>query len=378
MGRLAAEAVQAGALGFTTSRTVAHRSSDGRHTPSLTATADELLGIARAVGATGQGVFQAVADLVDVDAEFSLLRAVAEVSGRPLSISTLQRPEQPADNFRRLLGLIDDAAADGLEIRGQVASRPVGLILSLEGKVHPLVMAPTYQAIAARPLAERVAELRRAEVRDAVLAELADPATDLVGRLGQVFAWGDTPRYDPDPSDALDVAAAYDALLADDGRGTLYVPIMNFVAGDLSAVREMLVHPRTVPGLGDAGAHCTMICDASFPTHLLQYWGRDVADEQRLPVEWIVQQQAAATAALVGLHDRGVLAPGRRADVNLIDLDALAIGSPEMLYDLPAGGKRLVQRVEGYRATLVAGEVIRQDGEDTGALPGSLVRGARG
>ncbi|MCD9624479.1 N-acyl-D-amino-acid deacylase family protein [Rhabdothermincola salaria] len=377
MGRLAAEAIEAGALGFTTSRTIAHRSVDGRPTPSLTATADELLGIARAVGATGKGVFQAVADLVDVDVEFALLRAMAEVSGRPLSITTLQRAEQSPDAYRRLLELIAAAAADGLEVRGQVASRPVGLVLSLEGRLHPLVASPTYQAMAERPLSERVAELRRPEVRERVLGELADPATDIVGRLGPTFAFGDEPRYDPRPADRLDLAAAYDALLADEGRGVLYVPIMNFTDGDLAAVREMLVHPRTVPGLGDAGAHCTMICDASFPTHLLQYWGRDVAEDQRLGVEWVVARQAAATAALVGLGDRGTLQVGKRADVNLIDLDALTLHNPEMRYDLPAGGKRLVQRVDGYRATIVAGEVVRADGEDTGALPGQLVRGAR-
>jgi N-acyl-D-aspartate/D-glutamate deacylase len=377
MGRLAAEAVVAGALGFSTSRTVAHRSTDGRPTPSLTAGADELLGIARAVGATGRGVFQAVADFDDLDGEFALLRAMAEVGGRPLSITTLQRPDQPVDAYRRLLDLIDAAAAAGLEIRGQVASRPVGLILSLEGRVHPLLGSSTYRSLAGRPHAEMVAELGRPEVRAAVLAELADPATDLLARLGPAFALGTEPRYDPRPEEALDLADAYDVLVADGGTGTLYVPVMNYAEGDLRAVREMLVHRRTVPGLGDAGAHCTMICDASFPTHLLSYWGRDVAEEQRLPVEWIVAQQCAATAALVGLGDRGVLVPGRRADVNLIDLDALGFGRPEMLHDLPAGGKRLVQRPTGYRATLVAGRVVMSDGEPTGELPGTLVRGAR-
>ncbi len=377
MGRLAAEAIVAGALGFSTSRTVAHRSSDGRPTPSLTAGAAELLGIAKAVGETGRGVFQAVADFDDLEGEFALLRAMAEVGRRPLSITTLQRPDQPADAYRGLLDLIEAASREGLEIRGQVASRPVGLILGLEGRVHPLLPSPTYQALADRPFDEMVAELLRPDTRATILTELSDPSMNLLGRLGPVFALGAEPRYDPEPGEALDMAGAYDMLVADGGRGTLYVPVMNYVEGDLSAVREMLVHPRTVPGLGDAGAHCTMICDASFPTHLLQYWGRDVDEDRRLPVEWIVQRQAAATAALVGLGDRGVLAPGRRADVNLIDLDDLGFGRPEMLHDLPAGGKRLVQRPTGYRATIVAGEVVMDDGAPTGALPGTLVRGAR-
>jgi hypothetical protein len=262
-------------------------------------------------------------------------------------------------------------------MRGQVAARPVGLIMRLDGRVHPLVMSPTYQEFAALPLESRAAELRRPEIREKVLAELTAPGANVLERFGVAFALGDPPRYDQRPEDALDLGAAYDTLLEDDGRGALYVPVMNFVGGDLAATREMLLHSLTVPGLGDAGAHCTMICDGSFPTYLLQYWTRDVAPEDRLPIEWAVKQQCADTAALVGLDDRGMLVPGRRADLNLIDFDELAIGAPEMLHDLPAGGKRLVQRAAGYRATVVAGEVVMRDGEATGARPGRLVRGAR-
>jgi N-acyl-D-aspartate/D-glutamate deacylase len=249
--------------------------------------------------------------------------------------------------------------------------------MSLEGRIHPLVMSATYQSLASLPLTERVAELRRPEIREKVLAEVGAPGANMIERFGSAFALGDPPRYDQHPEDALDLDAAYDALLADDGHGAIYVPVMNFVDGDLTATREMLVHPLTVPGLGDAGAHCTMICDGSFPTYMLQYWTRDVAAADRLPIEWAVKQQCADTAELVGLGDRGTLTPGRRADLNLIDYDALAIGAPEMLHDLPAGGKRLVQRASGYRATLVAGEVVMRDGEPTDARPGRLVRGAR-
>jgi N-acyl-D-aspartate/D-glutamate deacylase len=247
MGRLAAEAIEAGALGFTTSRTVAHRSADGRHTPSLTSTADELLGVARAIGATGKGVFEVVADLVDLDREFGLIRAIAEVSGRPLSLTTLQRPEFAPDEYRRILGLMEAAVADGVAMRGQVAARPVGLIMSLEGRVHPLVMSATYQSLAALPLAERVAELRRPEIRGKVLAEVGAPGANMIERFGSAFALGDPPRYDQRPEDALDLDAAYDALLADEGSGAIYVPVMNFVDGDLTATREMLTHPLTVP-----------------------------------------------------------------------------------------------------------------------------------
>jgi len=200
-----------------------------------------------------------------------------------------------------------------------------------------------------------------------------------------MFELSDPPRYDRGPDESLAAEAArrgvpvaelmYDALVADDGRGAIYVPIMNFEEGDLRAVRAMLAHPLTVPGLGDAGAHCTLICDASFPTFMLTYWGRDAPASERFPIEWVVQQQSAATAGLVGLHDRGVLAPGYRADVNIIDLDRLGVGQPQMLSDLPAGGRRLVQRAEGYVATYVAGTLVRSGDELTGALPGRLVRG---
>jgi N-acyl-D-aspartate/D-glutamate deacylase len=377
MGRLAAEGIEAGALGFTTSRTVAHKSSDGRHTPSLTAGADELLGIARAIGTTGKGVFGVVADLDDLRGEFALLRSMAETARRPMSITTLQRPGQPVHAYRDLLDLVDAANRDGVEMRSQVAARPVGLMLSLEGTVHPLLMAPTYQQLKHLPLEQLVAELRKPEVKARVLEELSAPGADLLERMRPAFALGTPPRYVQGPEEAIDLARAYDVLLEGGGTGIVYVPVMNFVEGDMAAVREMLVHPRSVPGLGDAGAHCTMICDASFCTYLLQYWTREAPEDQRLTPEWVVQQQAAATAATVGLRDRGVLAPGYRADLNLIDLDRVGITTTRMLHDLPAGGKRLVQHADGYRATIVAGEVIREDGEDTGALPGGLVRGAR-
>ncbi len=378
MGRLVAEGVEAGALGFTTSRTVAHKSVDGRMTPSLTATSDELLGIAQAMGATGKGVFQAVADLDDLQSEFAILRSMAETARRPLSITTLQRAGQPVDAYRRLLELVADANRDGVEIRSQVAARPVGLLLSLQGTVHPLLMSATYQQLKApppRPVRRRAAPPRGEGqgARRALRTRRQPARADDPGLRPRQRRPGTTSG----PSEAIDLARAYDVLLENGGTGVVYIPVMNYEQGDMAAVREMLVHPLSVPGLGDAGAHCTMICDASFATYLLQYWTREAPADQRLDVEWVVQQQAAATAATVGLHDRGVLAPGYRADINLIDLARVGITSTEMLHDLPAGGKRLVQRADGYRATIVAGEVIRQDGEDTGALPGRLVRGAR-
>ena len=377
MGSIAAEAVLAGAIGFSTSRTVAHRSADGRHTPSLTASRDELLGIARAIGATGLGVIEIVADLFDLDAEFALIREMAEVSGRPVSVSLLQRPEFAPDEYRRILQLIEEANAAGLRIVGQVAARPVGLIMSLEGRVNPLMPSPTYQSIAHLDLAERVTLLRDPARRERIISEIESTGSDMNGLARVMFELVEPIRYDQSLDESLDIASAYDVLLANDGNGRIYVPVMNYVEGNLQATREMIAHPNTVPGLGDAGAHCTMICDASFPTWMLQFWGRDVADDQRFALEWIVKQQAHDTAQAVGLEDRGTLQVGKRADINLIDLDELAVGVPEMLRDLPADGKRLVQRASGYRTTIVAGTIVMNDGVPTGELPGRLVRGAQ-
>lgn len=385
MGRLAREGIAAGALGFTTSRTVNHKSSDGRHTPSLTATQDELVGIAREIGAGGRGVIEAVADFVDLEAEFGLLRAMVEASGRPLSISTMQSDARP-DGWRQLLGLISEANERGLPMRGQVASRAVGVLMGLQSTTNPFVRTGAYQEIAALPLAEKVARWKAPDFRDALLAEMAAPDSFSLG-WGKLYQLGDPPNYEPSPEQSIAARAqregrspaelAYELMLERDGRELLYVPVNNYTSGNLDAVREMIMHPYTVPGLGDAGAHCGLLCDGSFPTFLLAHWGKD-RPAGRLPVEWLVKRQTSDTAELVGLHDRGVLAPGHKADLNVIDVDALGLTPPEIVHDLPAGGKRLVQRAGGYVATVVSGTVVMRDGEPTGALPGRLVRGAQG
>jgi len=383
MAELVAAGVRAGALGFTTSRTVNHRSADGRPTPSLTATADELLGIARGLGSTGTGVLQLVADLKDIDGEFDLIRSMAEASGRPLSITTLAEPHR--GSYRGLLDRIEAAQADGLPIRGQVASRPVGVLLGLEGSINPLLRSATYRSLADLPLAERVARLAEPETREAVAAEAADLS---FGSWDGIFPLGDPPDYDPGAERSIEAIAgrtgvapvevALDVLLEREGRGLLYLPFANYASRDFSAVREMLLHPHTVPGLGDAGAHCGTISDGSMPTYLIAHWGLGRAGGgEPLPLEWLVGQQTRETARLVGLEDRGVLAAGYRADLNLIDPDELGLLGPEIVADLPAGGKRYVQRATGYRATAVAGAVTFRDGEATGALPGRLVRGAQ-
>jgi N-acyl-D-aspartate/D-glutamate deacylase len=382
----ARQAVEAGALGFTTSRTMNHRSSRGELTPTLTAEANELLGIAAAIGESGLGVLQAVSDFVDVDAEFALFRRMAEVSGRPLSFTLLQ---ERRDVWRRQLELLAEANAAGVVMRAQVAPRAVGLLLGLECTLHPLLANPVYREVAALPLAERVAVMAapafRARVLEADSAPRSGAGRVLLG-FDDMYELGDPPNYEPRHTDSVAERArregrtpfdlAYDLLLTDGGRGMLYRPVLNYEDGNLDAAGEMLADDHSVVGLGDGGAHVGTICDASFPTTLLTLWGRD-RGHGRLPIPFLVHRQTAATARTVGLLDRGVIAPGFRADLNLIDWDRLAARRPELQYDLPAGGKRFVQRADGYAATIAGGQVTYERGEATGAFPGRLIRGAR-
>jgi N-acyl-D-aspartate/D-glutamate deacylase len=386
MGRLTAQAIEAGALGFTTSRTTKHRAADGRFTPSLTAADAELLGIAEAVATTGRGVLQCNSDFGD-DHELDLLRRMAQVSGRPLSFSLIQVDSAP-DRWRDLLAGVAAANAAGAALRVQVGARPIGVIFGLEATLNPFMMHPTYTKVAALPLAERVAELRRPEVRAALLAEQPDGgfAAFLARALGRTFELSDPPDYEPPVSASVAARAAaegrtvwellYDLVLADDGHALLYHPFENYSNGDLEPVAEMMRSPHAIAGLGDGGAHVGTICDASFPTSLLTHWVRDRTRGERFPLEFVVKRQCGDTARAMGFTDRGLLAPGLRADVNVIDLDGLHLHAPEMLHDLPAGGKRLVQRVDGYRHTFVAGVETYADGEWTGATPGRVLRGA--
>ena len=384
MAKLAREAIEAGALGFSTSRTLNHRTSKGELTPTLTAEADELVGIATAIGATGRGVLQVVSDFADVDGEFAIFRRMAQESGRPLSFTLLQTR---TGTWRRQLELLEAANADGVTMTGQVAPRPVGLLLGLECTLHPLLTNPVYREIAARPLAARVETMRDPAFKQRVLDAAGAPrAGRVIDAFDRVYELGDPPDYEPDPSSSIASRAArdgrepldlaYDLLLEQDGHAFLYVPVLNYEDGNLDPAGEMLAHPNTVVGLGDGGAHVGTICDASFPTTLLTLWGRD-RDHGRLDVPFLVHRQTAATARTVGLNDRGVLAPGYRADVNVIDLDGLRACRPEMRHDLPAGGKRLVQHADGYVVTVAGGVPTYERGEETGVLPGRLLRGAR-
>jgi N-acyl-D-aspartate/D-glutamate deacylase len=391
MADLARDAVAAGALGFTTSRTLNHRSSRGELTPTLTAEADELVGIAEALGSIRAGVLQVVSDFIDLDAEFDTLRLMAERSGRPISISVAQSPVRP-DDWKVLLDRMAAATAEGVTMRAQVATRAVGLLFGFEATLNPFMLASAWAELRDLPTAERTARLQRPDVRRALLDDMSvDRDGSLIGsrlidRFELMYPLGDPPDYEPDVSSSVAAVAAregrspaevaYDLMLADDGRGLLYLPALNFVNGSLDSVGQQLAHPASVAGLSDGGAHVGTICDVSFPTTLLQWWGRD-RPSGRLPIELLVHKQTRATAETVGLLDRGLLAPGYRADLNVIDFDRLRLRAPEIHHDLPAGGRRLLQRAEGYRHTFVGGVEIRRDGESTGARPGRLIRGAQ-
>jgi N-acyl-D-aspartate/D-glutamate deacylase len=390
MAALAAEGVAAGALGFSTSRTLNHRTSDGQPTPTLTAAEDELSGIAVALGRIGRGVLQVVSDLRDPAEELGMLRRLVERSGRPLSISLVQSDRKP-QSFRGILDRIADASRAGLPIKAQVCGRAVGIVLGLEASMNPFSTHPAYREIASLPLSERCARLRdpalRARLRERLDRSPRSFTATVLQSYVNLFELGPRPDYEPDRSRSIAARAAaqgvdpediaLDVMLERGGRGLLYAPVLNYAEGSLDVALEMMRHPDTLLGLGDGGAHVGMICDASLPTFMLTHWTRDRARGERLPLPWVIHAQTAATARAVGLCDRGVLAPGYRADVNLIDYDRLALHAPEIAHDLPAGGKRLLQRADGYVATLVHGEVTYENGEATDALPGRLIRGAQ-
>jgi N-acyl-D-aspartate/D-glutamate deacylase len=383
MAALAREGIEAGALGFSTSRTRNHRSSNGELTPTLTADADELLGIAAEIGRTGTGVLQVVSDFDDVDAEFGLFRSMAEVSGRPLSFSLA---DASGRTWERQLELLEQANADGVPMRGQAAARAIGILLGLQCTLNPLMTNSAFRDLGPLPPAELARALADPSMRARIVDASVSEGRGLLGGFDRMFELGDPPDYEPDPATSVRARAEREGrdpvdlvcelLAADEGRAFLYMPIINWFGGNLDAVGTMLGHEHTVPGLSDGGAHVGTICDASFPTTLLTTWGRD-RNRGRMELPFLVQRHTSGTAATVGLLDRGVLAPGYRADVNVIDFDALQARRPEMRHDLPAGGRRLLQRADGYVATVVKGEVTYENGEPTDALPGRLLRGAR-
>jgi N-acyl-D-aspartate/D-glutamate deacylase len=387
MRRLAADAMRAGAIGFSTSRSINHKSVKGTPTPTLKAAEEELMAIAMGVKDAGSGVLQMITDFdgEDVDGEFQLMRRLVEASGRPLSFSLMQKHKNPR-GWKRILELTQQANSEGLRMLAQVAPRGVGVLLGLQGSRNVFSECPSYQALAELPFDRRVALMREPGRRAALLREIQDNATTPLGErlveFENIFAFGNPPNYDPGPESSVAAIAArerrtpgevaYELMMADGGHGMLYSPFANYADRSLEACGDMIADPNTVIGLGDGGAHVGLISDSSFQTFMLSHWGNATG---RFDLSWLIKRQTSDTARAVGLHDRGVIAPGMKADINVIDPDALGMAAPHMQFDLPAGGRRLLQRANGYVATVVSGTPIYRAGEPSGALPGRLVRG---
>jgi N-acyl-D-amino-acid deacylase len=390
MAQTVQEGLRAGALGFSTSRTLLHRLKDGRLAPTISADEYELAAIARAMRDVGMGVLQGVDQWSDEEAAFGLWERVATTAGRPLTLSLVQSIPDDGAWRRRLEKMHAVNHAGAATIRAQVVCRPIGVLLGLDLSFNPFSLCPSWQELEQLPLVEKVARLRDAQLRARLLAEPQDDRNPQLAaglrKLDLMYVLGDPPDYEPPADRSIAAQAtklakdplehALDVMLERDGREVLYRPGNNFVDNSFDGIYEMLRHPDTILGIGDAGAHVGMICDASTTTFLLTYWTRD-RKGKKLPLETAIAKLCRQTAAALGLHDRGLVAPGYLADVNVIDYDRLKLHAPHVVRDLPAGGRRLMQHADGYVATIKSGAVTYRDGAFTGALPGRLIRGAQ-
>jgi N-acyl-D-aspartate/D-glutamate deacylase len=386
MHDLAREAVVAGAVGISTTRTILHRAKDGELAAGTTAAARELIAIGDALSGVGHRVFSVASDMFDLQGELSWMAEISRRAHVPVTFQTLQTDLAP-DLWRSWIDGALAANRSGAWLVPQVAGKPASVLVGFESNYHPFIAHAAYQAVADLPVAERLARLRDPDVRAAILGETpaaSGPVAFLFSNFHKLFPLGDPPDYEPSPDTSIGAIAeregraplevAYDLMLQRDGRELLYLPILGYANGGLFAIDEMLRHPGTVLGLGDGGAHCGVLCDASLPTFMLTHWARDRKLGPTLEVEDVVAHQTSRTAALYGFADRGTVAPGMLADLNVIDFEGLTLAPPEMAYDLPAGGKRLIQRASGYVATVKSGAVVREHDEPTGVRPGGLIR----
>jgi len=386
MARLAAEGMRAGAFGFSTSRLLQHRTAEGEPIPSYGAAQEELLEIADALADVGRGWIQTVGDFEDaIDAEFELRRQLAKRSGMPLTMTLLQKEARP-DEWRDLLCRIEEANAEGLKITAQVRGRPTSVLLGFELSINPFSACPSWAQVKDLNFDARMAALHDPALRARLVSE---PCGDIVRKRrfqqwDRIFPFGDPPQYEPDPETSVGKQAerlgvspaelAYDLMLEEGGRAILYRPTTNYANGDLGVVHEMLDHPDTLIGLGDGGAHVGVMCDATDMAHTISYWTRDRTRGPKHRLEDMVRRLSSNNAEAIGLTDRGRIEVGLRADINIVDYDAMILPSPQVHYDLPAGGKRLLQQMRGIDATLLAGQPVWRNGEATGALPGRLLR----
>ncbi len=404
MMQIVGEGLKAGALGFSTSRTLIHKYQQHKYPPGTFASPEEILGIAKAMKAAGHGVFQMTANHVSMEGELWWLTQLAKDNQLPVAFALVQTDQTP-DTWKKLLAHLDETHAQGVPLYGSVSGRATSMVMGFEGSLHPFVLHPLWQQIAPLPWEQKLAKLREPEVRAMLTnmkvvemaAQVNQEAAFFLRGLPRLFALDNSGanasvNYEPRLADSVVVTGqktgrnplevAYDAMLSnggrDDGKGLLYFPVFNYSYGDLSQLHTQLQHPRTMMSLADGGAHVGYICDASMPTFMLTHWARDRSRGPTLPLELMVKKQTLDTAAVYGLHDRGLLKPGLKADINIIDFDRLKLDMPHFVFDLPAGGRRLTQGAEGYVATLVSGQAIMENGKPTGAMPGKLVRGPQG
>lgn len=393
---LVREGLKAGALGFSTSRTLIHKYQQRKYPPGTFASPDEILGIAAAIGEVGHGVFQMTSNHYQMEGELPWLTEVARRNKLPVAFALVQTDQTP-DTWRRLLAALDATHREGVPLFGAISGRPAGILMAWKGSTHPFMVQPLWRELAALPWAERLARLRQPEVRraltamDTLQAALKHDSRSayLTQSFHKMFALvpeaGAEPDYEPPPERSVAAIAeregrpplevVYDMLMEQNGEAIVYFPSFNYAYGHLDHLREEFLHPRTMMSLADGGAHCGYICDVSMPTFMLTHWVRGRSRGNTIPLELAVKRQTADTAAVYGLADRGRIAPGLKADLNLIALDRLRLHPPTVAFDLPAGGRRLLQHAEGYLATFVAGQAIMENGQPTGAMPGRLLRG---
>ena len=390
MRDLTFDALKAGALGFSTSRTDLHNTLQGDPVPGTLAATDELFGIADALKKNGSGVFQIAATHREMEKEFDWMLKMAKETGRMVTFQIQQIDEAP-ELYKTMLAHLDEARAKGVtNLRGQHSGRPVGLLMGWQSSVHPFIGFPEYRPYAALPFKERLEKLKDPAVRARITGgqnvdKLGDFARFITTSFHKMYPMGARENYEPAPEESVAAIAeregkspaevAYDAMMLNDGEALLYFPLFGYSTNDFTAIEETLRHPQTGISLADGGAHVGAICDGGTPTFMLTHWGRDRSRGPKLPIEEIVRIQTKDTAEQYGLLDRGVLKPGMKADVNVIDFDNLTFTHPEMRFDLPAGGRRLWQGAKGYRATILSGVVVSENDAPTGELPGHLIRG---
>lgn len=386
---LVKEALEAGALGFSTSRTLLHKAIDGRHVPGTFAQQRELFGIGKALRDTGRGIFQLAAEHLEVAEELKWMSALSLEMNRPVMFN-LSQTDQAPNLWQDLVKQLEETERQGAQVFGQVAGRSIGIIMNWQLTAHPFATYPSFVRLMNASPAEKLAAIRDPAFKAQVMSEqpmhIGDFETFVTTTFSKMYGLGES-GVDYEPSADTSVAAiaqregrdprdvAWDLMAADGGHGMMYFPLFNYANGDLDLLHKLHQHPRTRMGLSDAGAHCGAICDGGMPTFMLTHWTRDRTRGEKLSIEHIVRRQTSDTARTFGLNDRGVIAPGMKADLNLIDYDNLRFGQPEIAWDLPAGGRRLLQKAEGYEMTLCSGVVISERGQHTGALPGRLVRG---